>query len=654
MTISLWESLAKRTEVMAENAFSDIFSLQDWELERPARLREFLSALGIGELPERGDLRITDYGTFSGEGYTARKIGFQILPACWSSAVMYYPAPGHSPSSPGVLYVCGHATNGVYHYHPHGIMWARRGYVCLMVDTIEQADNPGEHHGHSMRFQDAWISLGYSSAGGETWNSIRALDVLAEDPRVDPRRLGVTGVSGGGAVSFYLAAVDDRIKAVSSLCGISTPVDAVRNRHLTGHCDCFYPVNLYRRDLSDYAALIAPRAAMFCFADHDTLFHPAETLAFVERTRKIYQLYKQKDFCLRVTCPGPHGDHPEFDKATAEFFDNHVAGEKSPDVSRRDPEFKEREISIFNGKTPEPNRLDLLPHLLSVRSSISLPNGPEDWEKIREQALGTLPFPLDDGTPSHMQLDGDWRWGPVDGTAVRAHRGEIDGIDVWLNAVTPVDSAPKVVIGVANAGENSMQAMCAVAISLEKDVAAYGGFEPRAAGNNMPVDIPEAFPPGSRIQSSRKLLIRAMVLTGQTPALMTFQDLKLLVNYLTQLEEMKGREIYLHGRGDGATAVLYRGLVDDRITGVFLEDLPSSHLVGSPIPGVSRSFDIPQAVGLMAPRKVALIRPGHSFWSWPTRVYERLGCPENFITVDDTRHAMSKLLNKSINRKRKK
>lgn len=644
MSISLWESLARRTANMARQAFLGIETLSDWERVREDRRREFMTALGIGSLPERCDPRLVETGVFAGKGFTARKIGFQILPDCWSSAAIYYPDPVAEARAPGILYVCGHADNGTHAYQPFAQMWARRGYVCMVVDTIEQADNPGEHHGYSQQWADAWVSLGYSAAGGETFNSIRALDVLAEDPRVDPARLGVTGQSGGGAVSFYLAVVDSRIQAVSSLCGISTPVDAVHNRHVTGHCDCFYPVNLFRRDLSEYAALIAPRAALFCFADHDPLFHPAETLAFVERTRKIYRLYGEAACCERVTCPGPHGCHPPFDAATNRVFDRYVAGRPMADAVRSKAEKEEPETTVFNGRSPEPNQLDLLPRLLNPRASLPLPVDAAELAALREATLASLPFPLDDGSPAQMALDGDWRWGPVDGTANRAHRGEIDGMDVWLHAINPVEAASRVVVSVAGAGENSLEAMCAVAVALPKDAAAYGGFEPRAAGNNLPVDVPDAWPPGSRLQSSRKLLQRAMVLTGQTPVLMTYQDTKLLVDSLSRLPEMRDRAIYLHGCGPAAVAVLYRALVDPRVAGVFLEALPSSHLGACPIPGILRVMDIPQAVGLMAPRPVALIRPGHGFWSWPSRVYARLGCPERLVWVDELRHAMSLVL----------
>ena len=60
--------------------------------------------------------------------------------------------------------------------------------------------------------------------------------------------------------------------------------------------------------------------------------------------------------------------------------------------------------------------------------------------------------------------------------------------------------------------------------------------------------------------------------------------------------------------------------------------------------GILRAFDMPQAVGLMAPRKVALITPGNHVWTWPSRVYERLGCAERFIMSPDVRHALGEVL----------
>ncbi|HSA39016.1 MAG TPA: acetylxylan esterase, partial [Mycobacterium sp.] len=138
---------------------------------------------------------------------------------------------------PAVLYVCGHGHSGVLHYQAHGLQWARRGYACLIVDTTEQHDNPGEHHGLYYGLHDEWISLGYSGAGGELWNSLRGLDVLCALPEVDPARIGATGISGGGAHSLFVGLADDRVRAVATACGVALSPWTLAHRHLLNHCD---------------------------------------------------------------------------------------------------------------------------------------------------------------------------------------------------------------------------------------------------------------------------------------------------------------------------------------------------------------------------------------------------------------------------------
>ena len=67
-----------------------------------------------------------------------------------------------------------------------------------------------------------WYSRGYTPAGVETWNAMRAIDYLETRPEVDKNRIGMTGRSGGAAMSWFTAAVDPRIKVVSPIMGIST------------------------------------------------------------------------------------------------------------------------------------------------------------------------------------------------------------------------------------------------------------------------------------------------------------------------------------------------------------------------------------------------------------------------------------------------
>lgn len=649
MGVSLWQSLVDGTHQMVDQAFSDIESAADWERERPARHREFLRALGVDPLPERCDPQVTDYGTFSGEGYQARKLGFQILADCWGSATIYYPDPLPDKPAPAVLYVCGHAKIGTYNYQYHPIMWARRGYVCLIVNTIQQSDNPGSHYGALKGKLDEWLSLGYSSAGGEMYNAIRALDVLAADPKVDADRLAVTGVSGGGACSFYVACIDERIKAVSTLCGLCPPVDAVDNRHLVGHCDCMFPHNVYRRDLCEYAALIAPRAALFCFAEHDTLYHPEESKALVERTSQIYELLGIEDICRLVMCPGGHGDHLAFDKATAEWFDTHVAGEAHPKVKRGERELPEELLCIYNGQPPQPNRLEVLPQLVSPRGTLPLPDNPDDWPAIRDEAIAALredifARALKDDPDAAFTLDGDWRWGnSVTDTANELYRTQIAGMDCRLRVVLPPEHKPYVVMGIAGPHELDMMAMGWGRAGAPDDIAAVG-LEPRLANGNFPPREHFTSPPGCHYRGFRTLAMRAMALLGTTPVMMTVHDILVALNTVCEHEALQDHEVYLLGDGENAVAALYAALLDDRVSGVIAQHLPASHADWAPILGILRHFDIPQAVGLLAPRKIVVTDAGTHDWTWPRRVFDRTGYTDHYIQAADLRDGLTRLM----------
>jgi len=170
-------------------------------------------------------------------------------------------------------------------------MWARRGYACLIFDTLEQADNIGTHPGLIISLRNDWLSMGYSAAGGELLNSIRALDLLCSLPNVDTERIGGTGISGGGAHSFYVTIADERIKALATVAGVATPEYTLASRHLPHHCDCMYFHNPYQYDTAEFAGLIAPRPALFCYASQDSLFSNGEYKSLVNRTKKIYKLH---------------------------------------------------------------------------------------------------------------------------------------------------------------------------------------------------------------------------------------------------------------------------------------------------------------------------------------------------------------------------
>jgi dienelactone hydrolase len=176
-------------------------------------------------------------------------------PGLYVTANLYRPEKVEKPL-PTILYVCGHANmmkDGVSFgnktgYERHGVWFAKHGYVCLIIDTVQLGEIRGEHHGTYSKGRWWWFSRGYTPAGLEAWSCIRALDYLETGRRWTRHAFGVTGRSGGGAYSWWITALDERIKASAPTAGVTDMQNQVIDGCVEGHCDCMFFVNTHRWD----------------------------------------------------------------------------------------------------------------------------------------------------------------------------------------------------------------------------------------------------------------------------------------------------------------------------------------------------------------------------------------------------------------------
>ncbi len=148
---------------------------------------------------------------------------------------------------------------------------------------MQLAEIEGLHHGTARENMWWWNCRGYTPAGVEAWNCIRALDYLQARPEVDREKLGVTGRSGGGAYSWWIATLDERIKAAVPVAGVTDLENHVVDGVVEGHCDCMYMVNTYRWDYGQVAALVAPRALLLTNSDKDNIFRWKAFSAFISK-----------------------------------------------------------------------------------------------------------------------------------------------------------------------------------------------------------------------------------------------------------------------------------------------------------------------------------------------------------------------------------
>ena len=612
MNKTLWQYYVDTAAKITDRALSSVSSFDEWKRERPVRRQEFLRAMGLWTLPIDAPT-IIQQGEFCGPGYRAVRLAYTILPDVWGTGNLLLPDPLPDTPCPAILHPWGHSASAVGDSSPRTLRWPRAGYVCFVFDSIAQTDNPGFHRGLASGTRPDWISLGYTAAGGELLNGLRAFEVLHRRPEIDPKRIGVTGHSGGGAQSFFLAAAEERIVAVAPSGGVTSLKRTIGDRAYRGHCDCMYALGMPPQDTIDIAALIAPRPLLFCYGSLDSLYCPEEYRELLEGTRRVYRLYGQEALCALYAYEGEHSTPEDAEAAIRRWFDTHVGGVPTLITPRGEPEISESQATVFNGMRPVPDRVDLLPELMSPTASHPLPRAAADWPAIRSAMVRRL----------RELIFSDLDRNPDSATFThRCHNrftGNIGGMEVWLELPSRLDGAQRLILAVCAESEQ--------ADDLSRTLSAYfpgeaiAVLEPRATGLNSV----------NPVHAARDLQ-RVGALLGRPLPVMWIEDLRHSLDFLRGRPEIGSLSIFLYGRGDAGVACLYHAILNEDIAGVFLIDPPDSHRTGGYIPGILREMDITTAVGLLAPRPVAIKpRSRLSEWyllRWGHRVYHRLGIPE--------------------------
>ena len=120
------------------------------------------------------------------------------------------------------------------------------------------------------------------------WDLARGLDLLAGHPLVDPDRLGVVGLSHGGALALFLAALDSRVRAAIVSGYFGSLVDAHRVPwNLCG--SQVRPGMLEILDHVDVGALVAPRAVLVETGTDDPIFAAPPVLDAMGALRRVHE-----------------------------------------------------------------------------------------------------------------------------------------------------------------------------------------------------------------------------------------------------------------------------------------------------------------------------------------------------------------------------
>jgi len=300
---------ARRKEVQA-------LETADAVRKRIARVRkDWMEA--VGPFPKRTPLKAKTVGTIEADGYRIEKVLYESRPDHHVTANLYVPTGGE-PTLPGVLVPCGHSKNGKASrlYQSMSVLLAKHGFVALCYDPIGQGercqllDSRGKPKvwgttEHTLTDIGARLT-GASAATYRTWDGIRSIDYLVSRPEVDPQRIGCTGNSGGGTMTSYLMATDERILAAAPSCYLTS---LRRLFHTIGPQDGEQNITAQVAlgiDHADYITMRAPRPTLVLTATHDFFDIDGTWTSFREAKR----LYSILGFGKRVDLfeyPDKHG-----------------------------------------------------------------------------------------------------------------------------------------------------------------------------------------------------------------------------------------------------------------------------------------------------------------------------------------------------------
>ncbi|MEZ0274178.1 MAG: alpha/beta hydrolase family protein, partial [Roseimicrobium sp.] len=315
------------------------------------------------------------------------------------TANLYRPKVVDKPL-PTMLYVCGHSSKekgGISYgnkagYEHHGVWYAKHGFVCLIIDTVQLGEIRGEHHGTYSKGRWWWMARGYTPAGVEAWAGIRALDYLETRPEVDKTRFGISGRSGGGAYSWWIAALDERIKAAAPTAGITTLRNHVVDGCVEGHCDCMFMVNTYRWDYDKLAALVAPRPLCIVNTDKDRIFPVDGVFNIYQSTRRIYKLLDaEKNIGLQFA-EGPHMDTQPLNVGEFHWMTRFLQGAElmstldSPAVKGIPME----KLRVFTELPKDQLNTKIDETFVAKAPEPKMPEYPNDWKPMREAWMKAL------------------------------------------------------------------------------------------------------------------------------------------------------------------------------------------------------------------------------------------------------------------------
>lgn len=627
-------NMTRRAEAITANQFHNIAGLADWQRRRPVVHRQLLEMLGLDPMPRRTPLNARVTGGFTRDAYRVENLVFESMPGLYVTGNLYLPAQV-TGKVPAILYVSGHSPSprgAKVSYQHHGQWFARNGYVALVLDTIEFAEIAGIHHGtHNLNYW-YWHSLGYTPAGVEVWNAIRALDYLETRPEVDRTRFGMTGRSGGGAITWFTASVDDRIKAAVPVHATWAVGPQVRDDVVRGNCDCIYFSNSCQLDLPVTAALIAPRPLKIVNASKDTMFPPSSYDKVHELLKPVYQWFDAPNKLDAYAEATGHSDTPSYRREANEWLNRWLKNDSTPfdesSIVREPVEL----LTVLKERPAKPRNEGIHRSFIPVPKP-QVPKTLAAWNARKARLTETLrnkvfqALPKDPG-PFYTWKEPYGMWTNNYAQSFRVEFNTEQDLRIPGELFIPRGPGPHPALIYSKGKDDLVYSVDYDDILSALSTHVVLVLRPRAV--DYPID-------NFKLASAKM----SAALLGAT--LETFQvwDILRAVDFLTTDQRLPIRSVATYGRRDSGVLGLYAAILNPKITKVILDTPPPSHWQGPALLNILRYTDLNEAAGLLADREIVSLSELPASFELTQALRQLEGRPKSIRIADSLGDALN-------------
>lgn len=636
--------------------------------ERNRFVRETARAMACGS-PERTPLSPSVVRTTQRKGYRIENVMYQSLPDFWVTGNLYIP-DGAGPF-PAVLSPCGHYPLARMYpdYQFVYMNLALAGFVVLAYDPIGQGErrqfwNPETNvteiddpvYEHSLP-GTVLLLLGENLSGYRVWDGIRGIDYLLTRSEVIPDKIGCAGHSGGGTLTLFISAIDERVQcAVVNEGGTihRWPSKVPLWSHLPSPDieQNLFPAALHGIDMCDLHQSIAPRSLLAEIENYSEHFD--QTAAHI---RQRYQQLGIADRFATVEATDPHAWTVKLRLAATDFLSRTFYSRPGP---AREPEFEaEKPETLYctpHGSLRYSHKGDSI-YTRMARKQETLP------PPIRRQEVPAAIRELLKVKSSHEPL-------AVKQVAITPRK------DYRIEKIEFV-SEPGIYIPVwtfipERKLENNRALLFINESGKESDGMELGLYERLALGGRIVVSadvrgIGETKPPHTGVtfgmpayrflfDAENGVSLMAWYMDEELFG-MRVHDVIRTVDYVLSRPDVDSTGVRLIGQGAGALWAMHAAALDPRITSVVAErglisyrSLAQTdryvHNAGIFVRGVLKHYDLPQVAAAIAPRELSLVSPvdpmkrhlnsdaAAEAWRFTKEAYTEAGAPEalHFVT----------------------